>query len=421
MADSASSVPGRIFISYRREETAYPAGWLFERLRAGFGGQVFKDVDSIELGDDFVDKITAAVASCDVLLALIGDEWLTITDENGRRRIDDPGDFVRLEIEAALTRKVRVIPVLVDGAKMPRADELPPALAGLARRQALELNPSRFDSDTSRLEKALEKTLAEVQAPRPPSGTEPAAATQSSTPRPRESPGQREQARVSRTGGDLPTATAPSAEPITRAGWLRRHPVLTTSAVVIALAGLTAVILAGSDDQGEESSGGGGAGGAVVESSSGGSAALPQEIPAAIKKSCQRATGDDAWMVGGWGATEQWTCQAAADLNYAVFSSAGEAGGSLDDVYHYTLLADAEPGDRAKQCDKATEAQITAAKGQWNGTTRCTVGVTPGQNEGDLSIYWNDRGSPLVGLRTVGSDTKPHDAVNDWAKLISTD
>jgi hypothetical protein len=156
--------PGRIFISYRREETAYPAGWLFDRLADEFGpGQIFKDVDSIELGDDFVEVISTAVGSCDVLLALIGDEWVTITDAHGQRRLDDPDDFVRLEIEAALARKVRVIPILVDGARMPRADELPSSLATLARRQALELSPSRFDFDTSRLLKVLDKTLAEVR------------------------------------------------------------------------------------------------------------------------------------------------------------------------------------------------------------------------------------------------------------------
>jgi len=121
MAEPAAGSTGRIFISYRREETAYPAGWLFDRLAERFGPkQVFKDVDSIELGDDFVQMITRAVGSCDVLLALIGDQWLTITDVHGRRRLDDPDDFVRLEIEAALTRNVRIIPILVDGANMPR-------------------------------------------------------------------------------------------------------------------------------------------------------------------------------------------------------------------------------------------------------------------------------------------------------------
>jgi hypothetical protein len=164
MAESAGRSPGRIFISYRREETAYPAGWLYDRLIDRYGGQVFKDVDSIELGDDFVEVITRAVGSCDVLLALVGEEWLTITDEDGRRRLDDPDDFVRVEIEAALTRNVRVIPILVDGARMPRSNELPPSLARLVRRQALELSPARFEYDTSRLLTVLDRTLAEVRA-----------------------------------------------------------------------------------------------------------------------------------------------------------------------------------------------------------------------------------------------------------------
>jgi TIR domain-containing protein len=164
MADSAAELTGRIFISYRRDETAYPAGWLFDRLVQHFGtAQIFKDVDSIELGDDFVEVITRAVGSCDVLLALIGDQWLTVTDVNGQRRIDDPADFVRLEIQAALTRNVLIIPILVNGAKMPRAEELPAGLAGLARRQALELSPNRFEYDTHRLLRVLDGTLAEVR------------------------------------------------------------------------------------------------------------------------------------------------------------------------------------------------------------------------------------------------------------------
>ena len=82
MTETAARSVGRVFISYRRQETAYAAGWLFDRLVDRYGrGQIFKDVDSIELGDDFVEVISTAVGSCDVLLALIGDQWLTITDE----------------------------------------------------------------------------------------------------------------------------------------------------------------------------------------------------------------------------------------------------------------------------------------------------------------------------------------------------
>jgi hypothetical protein len=176
VAGPTPTVPGRIFISYRREETAYPAGWLYDRLADRFGSdQVFKDVDSIQLGDDFIEVITSAVGSCDVLLALIGDEWLTITDEHGGRRLDDPNDFVRLEIEAALTRNVRVIPILLNGATMPHANQLPSSLARLVRRQALELSPARFDFDTSRLLKVLDWTLAEAHG-KPLEGTAPTTA-----------------------------------------------------------------------------------------------------------------------------------------------------------------------------------------------------------------------------------------------------
>ena len=167
MMASTPAAGGRIFISYRREDTAYPAGWLYDRLAGHFArSQVFNDIDSIELGDDFVEVITTAVGSCDVLLALIGDRWLTVTGQDGRRRLDNPDDFVRLELEAALARGVRVIPILVEGAQMPRADELPASLSKLARRQVLELSPSRFDVDTGRLLRVLDGVLADAQIPR---------------------------------------------------------------------------------------------------------------------------------------------------------------------------------------------------------------------------------------------------------------
>jgi ABC-type amino acid transport substrate-binding protein len=230
MAASPPIVPGRIFISYRREETAYPAGWLFDRLAVHYrGGQVFKDVDSIELGDDFVEVISRAVGSCDVLLALIGNDWLTITDEHGRRRLDDPDDFVRLEIEAALTRHVRVIPILVDGARMPRADDLPDSLASLVRRQALDLSPNRFDFDISRLLKVLDKTLAEMRTEQfdALSTAPPEAPPEPSTTEVPEAPAQREQAPRHFTpslppGNPLEGAAAPSRAKL--ASQLRKPP-----------------------------------------------------------------------------------------------------------------------------------------------------------------------------------------------------
>src|SRR5215469_12903638 len=124
---------GGIFVSYRRQESAHLAGRLYDRLADRFGeGQVFIDVDAIEPGVDFAEEINRAVANCHVLLAVIGPTWLTATDERGRRRLDDPHDIVRLEIEAALARDVRVIPILVEGAAMPGRDDLPESLADLA-------------------------------------------------------------------------------------------------------------------------------------------------------------------------------------------------------------------------------------------------------------------------------------------------
>jgi hypothetical protein len=162
MAGTTPTASGRIFISYRREETAYPAGWLYARLVERFGReQVFKDIDSIELGDEFPRVIAEAVGSCDVLLALIGERWLTVADRHGKRRLDNPDDLVRLEIEAALQRDVRVIPILVDGATMPEAGELPSSLARIVHRHALELSPTRFESDTNRLLRVLDRTLGE--------------------------------------------------------------------------------------------------------------------------------------------------------------------------------------------------------------------------------------------------------------------
>src|SRR5215218_10065225 len=122
--------PGRVFIRYRRQESSGMAGRLYERLAARLGeDQVFMDVDTIALGVDFAEVITQAVSTCQVLLAVIGPRWLTATDQEGRRRLDDPDDVVRLEIVAALERDIRVIPILVEGAVMPRRQELPDTLA----------------------------------------------------------------------------------------------------------------------------------------------------------------------------------------------------------------------------------------------------------------------------------------------------
>jgi Sulfatase-modifying factor enzyme 1/TIR domain len=157
---------GQIFISYRREDASSAAGRLYDRLSARFSqNQIFFDIDNIDLGIDFVKAIEESVASCDVLVAVIGRHWLVTSDEQGRRRLDNPEDYVRVEIGTALKRDIRVMPVLVEGASMPQSRELPDDLKPLARRNALNVSHDRFRVDADRLvgavERALEKTTAE--------------------------------------------------------------------------------------------------------------------------------------------------------------------------------------------------------------------------------------------------------------------
>jgi hypothetical protein len=152
----------KIFISYRRDDSAYPAQWIHETLVAKFGEEdVFFDVDAIPPGVDFHDYLNEEVAQCDVLLAVVGDYWLNAQDETGRR-LDNPDDFVRIEIEAALSRNIPVIPVLVGKASVPRAEEMPESLQKLARRSAAEVRQGKdFRSHLDRLVKGIEH-VAEI-------------------------------------------------------------------------------------------------------------------------------------------------------------------------------------------------------------------------------------------------------------------
>lgn len=162
-----------IFISYRRDDTEGHAGRLFEDLCTSFGKDaVFMDVSGIEPGLDFRRAIDQQISSCGVLLAVIGKSWLGATDTAGRRRLDDPQDFVRLETATALRRGIPVVPVLVHEARMPQADELPDELKDLAFRNAVELSHTRWGSDVELLVRALRR---HVDAPDP--AASPAAAT----------------------------------------------------------------------------------------------------------------------------------------------------------------------------------------------------------------------------------------------------
>jgi hypothetical protein len=150
----------RIFISYRRDDSAGYAGRLADDLVDHFGsGHVFVDVQELKPGEDYVDAIQRAIASCDAVLVVIGRRWLTATDESGRRRLDDPDDLHCLEIATALARDVRVIPVLVEGGRMPRLQDLPDGLRLLVRRQACAIDDARWRYDVQRLIAVLEDEI----------------------------------------------------------------------------------------------------------------------------------------------------------------------------------------------------------------------------------------------------------------------
>jgi len=161
----------KIFLCYRRHDSIGVAGRIYDRLRAHFGSDaVFMDIDSIPFGDDFREHIDAAVGQCDVVLAVIGTKWAGETDAH--RRLDDPGDFVRIELESALHRNLPVIPILIDHARMPGEADLPQSLTRLAFRNAIEVDQGRdFHPHVDRLIRGIEfhfqkSSAATVKPPR---------------------------------------------------------------------------------------------------------------------------------------------------------------------------------------------------------------------------------------------------------------
>lgn len=151
-----------IFISYRRDDSSGYAGRLFDNLDQRFGRErVFMDIETLEPGMDFVDGIDRAIKSCGAVIVLIGPNWTRAADSDGRRRLDNPHDFIRLEITTAMNRDVRIIPVLVHGAGMPQEQELPEPLRPLCRLQACEISDNRWEFDVSRLGDVLEPLVAE--------------------------------------------------------------------------------------------------------------------------------------------------------------------------------------------------------------------------------------------------------------------
>ena len=159
---------GKIFISYRREDTSGESGRLKDKLEQVFGKEnIFYDVETLEAGLNFDQSIAKALGESTVLLAMIGPHWLKVTDSKGVLRLQKPEDWVRKEIAEALRRDLRVIPVLVNDAEMPDADELPDVLKQLSLKHAQELSSSRWNYDVGELTKVLEKIITKIPEPIP--------------------------------------------------------------------------------------------------------------------------------------------------------------------------------------------------------------------------------------------------------------
>ena len=151
---------GTIFINYRKDDSSWNALALYNELQKYFAKeQIFKDFNTILPGDDFTISIQNALLKCDVLLVVMGKSWLGMKDAKGNRRLDDPDDFVRIEIATALERNVQVIPVLFDDIPMPTVDELPANMKTLVRRQFVEIETKRFEDDVRNLADAIRKVL----------------------------------------------------------------------------------------------------------------------------------------------------------------------------------------------------------------------------------------------------------------------
>lgn len=151
---------GRIFINYRRDDSGAAAGRLYDRFVQHFDrDKVFMDVDGLAPGVDFVKTLEGQLANCSACIAVIGPHWTSIKGPDGTRRLDNPADYVRIELEAALGRDIPVVPVLVDGAEMPRASDVPASLAKLLRRQAVEVSHTRFGNEADELARSVGEAI----------------------------------------------------------------------------------------------------------------------------------------------------------------------------------------------------------------------------------------------------------------------
>jgi TIR domain-containing protein len=241
----------RIFVSYRHDDVPAHSGRLADRLVHRFGEEdVFLDMDAIDPGMDFRVVLRQAIDTCDVVIVVIGPKWLDAREPNGARRLDHPNDYVRLEIEAALDREIRIIPVLVDGTQMPTAEQLPEELVPLCYRNAVEMGKN-FHTETtaliSKLERIEQAKLGD--APSPPAAVE-GGETAAAVPPPSHGTSATRQPQ----GGQIPALEDAGGSGVPRGRMrLRPKPMGAIALVLVALAGAIAAVIAltGGDQAGQ--------------------------------------------------------------------------------------------------------------------------------------------------------------------------
>ncbi|HUR84204.1 MAG TPA: toll/interleukin-1 receptor domain-containing protein [Solirubrobacteraceae bacterium] len=388
MTPSATATP-KVFISYRRAETAGHAGRLYDAMVARFGeSNVFMDVD-MQPGVDFVERIRTVVAACHVLLVVIGPEWATTVPGEAQPRIADPEDFVRLEVGTALGRSdVTVIPLLVERASMPSPEDLPENLRPLTRRNALELSDLRWHDDTRRLMEVIEQLLAQAEPAVAAAQPEPAAPVAPTLP-------------AGPAGPTAPVATASALE------WLRRHR-WTAIATAAALVLLVALLASGGGDDGDA--------GPVATSPPPPPAAEPapnsgaavDARPAGVPADCENKGATK--FAKDVAALREWSdCDVGnvgdvngASLTYLEFADADSAHESYVGSRDFELANDYKPCEQTNIGQSASREAVCLLEKQ----------------DGGIEILWHDKDAPLVGVETFDPPTTVQNALDAWSARV---
>jgi len=402
-SNGPARVPGpKVFITYRREETAAHAGRLYDAMVTRFGeSNVFMDVDMAP-GVDFVERITEAVAACHVLIVVMGPKWATVQDEKGRARLADPEDFVRLEVETALQRPdVTPIPVLVSGARMPNREDLPPEVRAITRRNALELGDQRWRDDVRRLISTLDELLAESSVAPSPAPPERSVATGKAAPaEAAQAAGQT--APPSTVAGPTsvegkPAAASPERKPAapTAGGSRRLWWVLAGAAAITAI--VVAVVLTAD-----------GGGGTRANQEAAEYEQLLGLLPAGIRGTC-RDDPDQRWMIEPGEATAQAYCGNPDNyyLSYGLWPSPLEAQDWVDGAQ--------DPPNTTDPCEtNTTEAMKSILP---RAATRCQDKIV-GKDQG-IAMWWNEDDS-RVGAWFAWPDHNQAAALRQWKRVVTT-